>query len=168
MRRSLIIIVLAVMAVACENVTCSIDNTVESVYSFYASARTDGVFYPGNAITIGDTMSVIILGPDSVIANRLVRQKEVKLPVSFYGAVDSLLFEFTDTASRKGRDTLFVFKMSMPHWEDPSCPVHMFHVVTAVTSTHNIIDTVLIINPTITYEGLENFRIYFRTNDEEE
>ena len=115
MRRSLIIIVMAVLVVACENVTCSIENTVESVYTFYASARTDGVFFPGDAISIGDTMTVKILGPDSIIANRLVRQKGIKLPVSFYGAVDSLLFELTDTASRIGRDTLYVFKQSSPH-----------------------------------------------------
>ena len=103
-----------------------------------------------------------LLGPDSIIANRVTNQSGVNLPVSFYEDTDVIEFALTDTLSRVGRDTLWIHKRNTHHWDDPSCPVHMWHQVLGVRSTHHLIDTVLVTNPQINYDGLENFQIYFR------
>ena len=149
---------------SCESVTCPLNNTVESKYGFYAAQYdSKGELVTGTAIAIGDTLTVTLLGIDSVILNRLVNKGEMKLPVSFYLNEDTIELAFTDTLSRTGRDTIWVTKTNRHHWDDPSCPVHMWHEVTAVRSSHNLIDTVLVTNPDINYDGLENFQIYFRT-----
>lgn len=154
----------AALAAACDSVSCPLNNTVESVYGFYASARADdGTFAPGEAIAIGDTLTITALGPDTVIANRIINANTVALPMSFYGQTDSLLFHFTDADDRLADDTVWIDKQSHHHWDDPSCAVHIWHNINAVRSTHNLIDTILIANPAVNYDGLENFQIYFRT-----
>ena len=80
-------------------------------------------------------------------------------------SMDAVELAFTDTLSRVGRDTIWIHKRNIHHWDDPSCPVHMWHQVLDVRSTHHLIDTVLVPNPTINYDGLENFQIYFYVAD---
>ena len=151
---------------SCENVSCPLNNTVESVYGFYAATYDDyGELLTGNAVSVGDTLTVTLLGADSVILNRQVNQSGMTLPVSFYEDTDAVELAFTDTLSRVGRDTLWIHKRNTHHWDDPSCPVHMWHQVLDVRSTHHLIDTVLVPNPTINYDGLENFQIYFHMAD---
>ena len=155
--------VLGVALCACESVSCPLNNTVESVYGFYAALYDDnGQLVKDQGISIGDTLNVTLLGPDSIIANRVTNQSGVNLPVSFYEDTDVIEFALTDTLSRVGRDTLWINKRNTHHWDDPSCPVHMWHQVLDVRSTHHLIDTVLVTNPQINYDGLENFQIYFR------
>lgn len=157
------------LVTSCEQVSCPLNNTVESKYGFYASARTaDGVFAEGPAVTVADSLSVCILGTDSVLINRQYNISGVALPVSFYGQTDALQFSFKDQQGAVGRDTLWIHKQSHPHFDDPSCPVHVWHVVTAVESTHHLIDTILINHAEINYDGLENFQIYFFTSDDDE
>lgn len=147
---------------SCENVSCPLNNTVESVYGFYAAIYdAQGQLQKENSVSVGDTLTVTLLGADSIIVNRQVNRSGVNLPVSFYEDTDSVEFTFTDTLSRVGRDTLWIHKKNTHHWDDPSCPVHMWHEVMDVRSTHNLIDTVLVTNRTINYDGLENFQIYF-------
>ncbi|MBP5500483.1 MAG: hypothetical protein J6Y05_07280 [Bacteroidales bacterium] len=154
---------------SCEQVSCPLNNTVESIYGFYASARTaDGVFAEGAQVTILDTLTVSALGRDTILANRLYNKNSIGLPVSYYGETDSLLFTFTDKQGLMGRDTLWIHKQSHPHFDDPSCPVHVWHVITGVESTHHLIDTILIHHAEINYDGLENLQIYFYTSDNEE
>lgn len=148
---------------SCESVSCPLNNTVESVYGFYAADYDNsGLLQTGNAVTVGDTLTVTLLGADSIICNRLVGQSGVKLPVSYYEDTDIVEFTFTDTQSRVGRDTIWINKRNQHHWDDPSCPVHIWHEVLNIRSTHNLIDTVLVKNAMINYDGLENFQIYFR------
>ena len=152
-----------ILLLSCENVSCPLNNTVESVYGFYAALYDDsGELLTGNAVSVGDTLTVTLLGADSVILNRQVNQNGMKLPVSFYEDTDAVEFTFTDTLSRVGRDTLWIHKRNTHHWDDPSCPVHMWHQVLDIRSTHHLIDTVLVTNASINYDGLENFQIYFR------
>ena len=148
---------------SCESVSCPLNNTVASVYGFYAADYdANGLLQTGNAVSVGDTLTVTLLGADSVICNRLVGQSGVKLPVSFYQDTDVVEFAFTDTLNRVGRDTLWIHKRNQHHWDDPSCPVHIWHEVLDVRSTHYLIDTVLVNNAMINYDGLENFQIDFR------
>ncbi len=160
----------ALLLIACNEVSCPLNNTVESVYGFYASTRDEtGTLVEGETISIGDTLTITALGPNVELANRLIGKGSVKLPVSFYGDVDTLEFMFTDKLNRKGGDTLWISKNNLHHFDDPSCPVHIWHTITGVRSTHHLIDTVLINNAAVNYDGLENFQIYFfiNTSDDE-
>ncbi len=162
--KDFIYLLFALPLLSCESVTCPINNTVACVYGFYASARTsDGTFVEGAAISIGDTLTITAMGADSVIANRLINKNGVSLPVSFYGDTDSLMFTFIDAQGAVGRDTIRIDKTNRAHLDDPSCPLHMWHTITAVQSTRHLIDTVLINHSDINYDGLENLQIYFRT-----
>ncbi|MBP5770005.1 MAG: hypothetical protein J6W75_01415 [Bacteroidaceae bacterium] len=155
----------ALSLVSCDNLSCPLENTVESVYGFYATSRTaNGTFEPGAAISIGDTLTIYAANRDTILANRLIGKSSVSLPVSYYADVDTLLFVFSDADGRSTSDLVYIHKRNIHHWDAPSCPVHLWHEVTAVASTHNLIDTILISNPHINYDGNENFQIYFYTN----
>ena len=152
------------LLLSCDSVSCPLNNTVASVYGFYASARgDDGVFVEGSSVSVHDTLDITALGPDTLLVNRLIGQSGVSLPVSFYADEDVLEFAFTDKYSRKGADTLWVKKKNTHHFDDPSCPIHMWHTILGVRSTHHLIDTVVVVNPAVNYDGEENFRIYFFT-----
>ena len=162
----LLAVALAMLFAACESVNCPLETDVACVYGFYTTGRdADGTFYPGSAITIGDTLSITELSQDIVLVNRLIGKSSVSLPVSFYSAADTLELCLADTAGNRVYDVIYVEKQSQPHWDDPSCPVKMWHQLTRVTSTHHVIDTVFIANPTVNYDGLENIKIYFRTGN---
>ena len=151
---------------ACESVSCPLNNTVESVYGFYASIYDDeGQLQTGTAVGVGDTLTVTLLGADSVILNRLTGSSGMRLPVSYYEEEDAIELAFTDTLLRTARDTIWIQKRSIHHWDDPSCPVHLWHQVRGVRSSHHLIDTVLVSNPTINYDDVENFQIYFFTGE---
>ena len=151
-------------ATSCDSVSCPLNNSVASVYNFYASARgDDGIFVEGEAVTLNDTLNISAIGPDTLLANRVVGASGVSLPVSFYADCDTLQFTFTDQEGRWGIDTLWVTKRNTHHFDDPSCPIHMWHTILEVRSTHHLIDTVIITNSAVNYDGDENCRIYFFT-----
>ena len=159
-------VVLAAALAACDDVSCPLNNTVASVYNFYASARdADGVFHAGAAVSVGDTITVTATGTDEVLVNKKYAVATLSLPVSFYAAADTLIWTFTDTQNRHAADTIVVVKTNRHHFDDPSCPAHMWHHIDSVAHTRNVIDTVLIANADVNYDGLENIQIYFRTDD---
>lgn len=156
--------VLVTLFSACEDITCPLNNTVAGVYGFYASNRSgDGPFVAGSAISISDTVTIKALGADEVVANRLVNKSKISLPVSFYAECDSLEFTFTAEDGSSAADTVWIYKENYAHLDNPSCPLHMWHTITYVRSTHHLTDSVLINHAEITYDGLENLQIYFRT-----
>ena len=67
--------------------------------------------------------------------------------------------------NRTRRDTIWIDKEIIPHYESPTCPASMFHHVTAVRWTRLLVDSVSIVNPNINYNVSENFKIYFRSGN---
>ena len=60
-------------------------------------------------------------------------------------------------------DTVWIKKEDIPHFESVDCSAHYFHVLTAVRSTHLVIDTVIIKNPSVTYDpSADNIHIHFK------
>ena len=162
--------VLCALPASCDSVSCPLNNKVECVYGFYTATQTgEDMYASGKAVSVGDTITITALGPDTVLANRLVDKSEARLPVSFYEDMDVLQFKFTDQNSLSASDTIWLTKTNQHHWDDPSCAVHIWHTITAVRSTHHLIDSVVIKNREINYDGLENLQIFFRTsaNDED-
>lgn len=141
---------------SCDTYNCLLETKVQYVYGFYA---------PGGSIAIHDTLTITALDINIVLANRLVDASQVKLPVSYYNDADTLEFLFQGEDG-EGSDTLYIEKKNIAHLDDVSCPAHMWHYITHVYSTHHLIDTVLISEPNINYDGKENLQIYFRTDQE--
>ena len=150
---------LAIIAAGCETTDCPLNNVVYSTYGFYA-ITDEGE----SQVSILDTLTITAAGTDSVLLNRMVNANGVELPVSYSAAVDTLIFHFTDTLSRTRRDTIWIEKENIPHYESPTCPASMFHHVTGVRCTHRLIDSVQTVNPNINYNVSENFKIYFRNS----
>ena len=54
-------------------------------------------------------------------------------------------------------------KVNTPRFESVDCQVAYFHTITAVESTHNFIDSIVINNPNVDYDTeKQHFRIYFK------
>lgn len=151
----LLLVGLTVLLPSCDSFNCPLNSTVATVYNFYGSN--------GQAITIGDTLTVTAMGTDQVLVNRLVNESTMSLPMSYYAEADTLIFTLADSEGRSSRDTLWVTKQSTPHSDDPSCPMRVWHQLTAVQHTYHLIDSVAIVNRAVNYDGLENIRIFFRT-----
>ncbi len=151
---------LLIAAAGCESIDCPINNIVYSTYGFYA-VTDEGE----SKIQLLDTLTVTTAGTDSVLVNRLAGGSEVDLPVSYAAATDTLVFHLTGTEGRTRRDTIWVDKENIPHYESPNCQSSMFHHVTAVRWTRLLVDSVSIANPNIDYDISENFKIYFRSGD---
>ena len=147
-------------AAACETTDCPLNNVVRCNYGFYAVTDEGEA-----AVTLPDTLTITAAGTDSVLLNRGVNARETDLPVSYTAAEDNLVFHLTDTAGRTRRDTIWMKKENLPHYEAPDCPASMFHLVTGVRCTHRFIDSVVIANPNINYDPSEHFKIYFRSRD---
>ena len=157
--RTALIAAMTLMGTACETTDCPLNNIVYSTYGFYA------IMEEGETqVSLLDTLTITAAGTDSILLNRMVNASGVELPVSYSAAVDTLIFHFTDSVSRIRRDTIWIEKENIPHFESPTCPASMFHHVTAVRCTHRLIDSVQIVNPNINYNVSENFKIYFRSN----
>lgn len=160
-----VLVLLTIVPMACDNVTCPLENTVACEYGFYASARDDnGELIPGMAVSVGDTLTVTAIGPDTILMNRLVGASSMSLPVSYYNDVDVLEFAYVDAQGRTAADTLWMSKRNQHHFDDPSCPIHIWHTILGVRSTHHLIDTVVIASPDINYDGLENLQVYYFTS----
>lgn len=152
------IVLLLILTAACESIECTITNVVYATYGFYAVE--DG---ETTAVTVLDTITVTAAGTDSVLVNKYYSQSEVELPMSYTAETDTLVFQFTDSLGYSRYDTIWVTKENTQHYESPDCPAAMFHYVTGVAWTHNLIDSVVIVKPDIDYNVTENFQIYFRS-----
>lgn len=145
---------------ACDSTSCPINNVVYSSYGFYV--MENGTETP---ISILDTLTVTAGGSDSILVNRLQNGGQVELPVSYTSATDTLVFSFINEEQQERRDTIWIDKENIPHYESPDCPVSFFHHVTAVRYTQVLIDSVSIVNPNINYNVSENFKIYFHSGN---
>ena len=60
-------------------------------------------------------------------------------------------------------DTITVTKEDRPHFESVDCSPLYFHTITAINTTNNAIDSVVIINPDVSYDtSKKHIYIYFK------
>lgn len=163
MRKLLPFIVVAAF-VACTTIDCPVQNTVSTLYHVYNADGTD--------LTLKDTLTVTTRrsnGTDSIILNQLSGSNSFSLPISYSHPEDVLVFSFTivktDTTLRV-QDTLWVKKEDIPHFESVDCNASFFHTLTDVRCTHNHIDSIVINNPSVTYDQTTiHFRLYPKSSN---
>ena len=145
---------------SCSSVDCPLNSLVYTQYQLRTAT--------GTADTLYDTLTIstkrIIDGNDTVLINRNVRTTEFSLPISYAQPQDIFYFETTDTVTKAATiDTVTVTKTDMPHFESVDCTPTYFHTITAVSSTDNAIDSIVIIHPDVDYDtSKKHFNIYFK------
>ena len=170
--RKLIVLCLIGMAVtACSSIDCPINNSVRATYALMKPN--------GKPDTLNkDTMWVWTKrndGTDTVVSHQIQGSLELNyffgssastfdLPVSYTPPEDVLYVLVRNTAGTRYRDTVCIKKESFPHFESVDCQASYFHTITAASTTHHIIDSIVINNPHVNYEpNITHFKLYLKT-----
>lgn len=150
--RLLVPCLLVLLLASCNGTDCVINNTVDGTALFYSEE--------GRPVQIADTLTVSICRPqgDSIILNRKRGATEFTFPLSYAGETDTLVLRFSSVG-----DTLFLSHDNLPQFISLDCGTAMFHTLTAVSSTHHAIHSVVISEPAIDYNATENLQILLRS-----
>lgn len=136
---------------SCTSIECSINSLVRTRFQFTNSA--------GDSISLADTLTVVttrkdgsqtvIFNSDSIIYNKGVGTCKFHLPISHSHPEDELVFHFIGDSIHL-TDTLWIAKEDYPHFESVDCNASYFHKLTSIRHTHNYLDSVVIVNPSVT------------------
>lgn len=142
---------------ACDTVDCTLNNNVLCYIGFY-----DG---HGKNVALTDTLSIMAYGTDEILFNRGVGKSRVAVPMSFYNEEDTFIVRVWgpdyDTQAE-----ISLGKTNTEYFESIDCPVKMMHNLTnAYVNSGNIIDSVVIVKPSVNFQQDENIRIYFHSEE---
>jgi len=148
------------LLVACYSIDCPLNNIVATKYALYDSN--------GESFTIGDTLTITSNrsdGEETTLLNLGIGISDFQLPISYSHPEDMLVFHFdNDQRSMHVVDTVWVKKNDIPHFESVDCNASFFHEITAVRHTKNVIDSIVIKNPSVTYDTeVVHFNVYLKT-----
>ena len=151
----LMLLSVMLLPLSCASIDCPITNTVYCVYDLQ---KTDG---SADTLRI-DTLwarAQCINSTDTLLINRLCGSNATKLyiPISYTQTEDVIFLEVRDTSvSTKQtiwKDTIHLTKENSPHFEGVDCKANYFHQVTGISSTHHLIDTIIINNTEVNYDA---------------
>ena len=156
---AVIVVIMLTGLAACSSIDCPLNSLVYTQYQLMNAA--------GRVDTLADTLTISTKrtdGNDSVLINRSMRTTEFSLPISYSQPQDVFFVETIDTLTKTVTlDTITVEKVDRPHFESVDCSPSYFHTITAVGTTHNAIDSVVINNPDVDYDtSRKHFNIYFK------
>lgn len=150
----------AVVIVSCSSIDCPVNNVVATRYRFYNTA--------GDSLKLMDTLSVTSTrkdGTDTLILNKLSEKSSFSLPISYSHPEDVLVFEFKNKET-VSRDTVWVKKEDIPHFESVDCNATFFHTLTDVRCTTHLLDSIVIKNTSVTYDNtIVHFYVYPKVSD---
>lgn len=157
---------------SCSSIDCPIENTVSVQYEIRDKE--------GNALAITDSLSVVTTRIDNndiflqmsvresdkiTFLNKLVGRSAFSLPISYSHPEDVLYFCFTDNDTTIV-DTVWIKKDDIPHFESVDCSAAFFHELTNVRHTHNVIDSLVLVNRSVNYDyKTVHFYLYPNTDD---
>lgn len=165
LRTSLSALFLVASFGACVSIDCPLDNQVVMTLTFFDSAT-------GASVNISDSLSVFGLkdGKEEILFNRGISLKSITLPLNQASDFDTLLLVFHNETERV-EDTLFLQHSRQAHFEAIDCPATTFHrLLSSKLKVHStasilpIIDSVIISNPNVNYEDVENIKVFFRSS----
>lgn len=144
--------------IGCSSIDCPVENTVETVYYLYDS--------DGQRVMLTDSLSVLSTrkdGTDTLILNKVTEMSSFRLPMGYITAEDTLVFHLKNLNLE---DTAWIRKENYPHFESVDCSASFFHTITAVRTTHHFIDTLVVKNPSVTYDTSQaHFHLHFLSDD---
>lgn len=148
MRKVVVACLSLLLAYACSSIDCPVQNTVYTVYKLTPNGE--------QVDTLRDTMYVFSHrydGTDTLIFNAGIGLTTFSLPISYSHPEDSLFFLFVNRPDFIELDTVLIKKQDIPHFESVDCSASFFHRLTAVRSTHNVIDTIAINKDFVDYDA---------------
>lgn len=159
--RKVIVVILAIAAMAaCTSIDCPVNNKVVTNYTL---KKADGT-----ADTL-NTDTIWVIAQRTVVADTLVLNSQYdictgfQLPISYTQPEDILFLVLGDTTKTRYVDTIRIKKENYPHFESVDCSASYFHKITAVSTTHHVIDSIVIHNADVNYDDKqEHFYIYFK------
>lgn len=159
--RKIIGFIFTVMVIgACTSIDCPVQNKVSTIYNLKkANGSTD-------TLTV-DTLTImtktIDKGDTVTLLNSTTGVTYFDVSISYTQPEDVLYFILCDTLGNTYRDTVRVEKENYQHFESVDCQPAYFHHLTNVSTTHHIIDSIVISKSTVNYDDKnEHFHIYFK------
>jgi hypothetical protein len=143
----------ALLLGGCSDSECTLSNTSYTCFQFYNQN--------GKTVSMTGTISVTAAGTDSVLINQESAPSQFQLPLSYTHEKDTFIVHYTERMI----DSIFVTHANIPHFLSMDCGTGMYHTIEAVSSTHNAIDSLSIVNPNVDYETKENIKLYFTTTE---
>ena len=156
MKHRLIYILSAfLLLAACETYDCTLNNTV-AVYGAFDRE--------GTAVSINDTLTITSGKSGPVLLNRSVNTSKLTLPLSYWQDVDTLVLSVNGKTSEGEdyllRDTVWVTKTNLVHYESPDCATTLFHTIEEVRNTNVFIKSITVIRSSVNYETTTNLQIH--------
>ena len=161
--RKIVVFLIVVTLVACTSIDCPVQNLV---YTKYALKKADGSTDTLNT----DTLWILTRranGTDTLLLNGLCGTTATKfnLPISYTQPEDIFITVLKDTAGYYYIDTIRIKKENYPHFESVDCQASYFHEVTAVSTTHNAFDSIVIHHSSVNYDkSYDHFYLYVKKN----
>ena len=142
-------LLLGVLLTACSSIDCPVESTVATLYQVRNSDGTE--------LKLADTLTVATTRADGndTLYNKGIGISEFTLPISYKQPEDVLVFSFDNQNNNDLHvtDTVWVKKDDYPHFESVDCNAAFFHKITDVKYTRNYIDSIVINNPSVTYDS---------------
>lgn len=150
-------LLLGVLVAACTSIDCPVESNVATLYQVRNSDGTE--------LTLTDSITVTTKtakDSDTIIFNKGVSISSFSLPVSYKHPEDVLVFSFDNDNNNNLHvtDTVWIKKEDYPHFESVDCSAAFFHIITDVRYTRNYIDSIVIKNPSVTYDS-KTVHFYF-------
>ena len=159
--RKIVIILLVALIAACTSIDCPVQNRVYTVYNVMnvdgtaGALGTDTLWVWSQRADGRDTLLNYLYGASATT---------FELPISYTQPEDILCMLVSDTTGTYYLDTVRIKKENLPHFESVDCQAAYFHEITAVTSTHHIIDSIVINTPDVNYDATNaHFLLYLKT-----
>ena len=141
---------------ACSSIDCPVQNLVETQYALMDA-------YDNPDILDTDTLNIWtrrVDGTDTLVLNSLCGEASTfSLPISYTQPEDIFFLRLSTIEKVSYQDTICIKKENYPHFESVDCQAAYFHKLTAVSSTHHVIDSVTIENSKVNYD-VSNTHIY--------
>jgi len=148
---------------SCSSIDCPVENTV---FTTYTLENPDGS--TGSMTT--DTLTIKTLrsnGTDSTLINSLTGSdiNGFDLPISYTQPEDILYTTLRCASGTTYLDTIRIKKENHPHFESVDCQATYFHTITAISTTHHGIDSIVINKPYVSYDSsTEHFHLYLKAD----
>lgn len=144
------ILCVVLLLAACESYDCTLNNYV----GMYGAFDRDGA-----AVALHDTLTITAGKSGPVLLNRSVNTGILNLPLSYWQPEDTLVFSVKG-ADYLIRDTVWVTKTNMAHYESPDCPTTVFHTIQGVRNTNEFINFITVVRSSVNYETTINLQIH--------
>lgn len=154
---AIITLSLTIIISSCENGTdCNINNVSYNRIQLYGTETQEDAISEKYSYPDTLTVKLIINSNDSIIINRIVGASELQLPVSYTHECDTLVFEYSGNIV----DTLYMEHSNIPFFISTDCGMAMYHQITGLRHTNNMIDSAAINESFIDFDWHENIKLY--------